>query len=100
MHSNWVSPLFLNSEKAAKEAGKPDSKNLVELLDEIRADKKLSTAAQWDDGNKIRDGILKRAPEEMVKYASQWNVEADRLEEKTAEMTNAVGKSHSSLYPR
>ena len=92
VHINWTAPLFLDSEKAAKEAGKPTSKSLVELLDEIRADKRLSTAAHWDDGNKMRDGILKRAPEEMIKYASQWNVEASHLEEKTAEMINAASK--------
>lgn len=77
------------AEKAAK--GKRSSKSMVELLDEIRADQKLSTAAHWDDGNKIRDGIMKRAPDEMIKYASQWIVEPDQLEEKTAEMINAAG---------
>ena len=65
---------------------------MVQLLDDIRADKKLSTAAHWDDGNKIRDGILVRAKDEMIKYASQWTVKEDELEEKTAEMTNAASK--------
>jgi len=65
---------------------------MVELLDEIRADKKLSIAAHWDDSNKIRDGIMARAPDEMVKYGSQWKVGPGALIEKTAEMTNATGK--------
>ena len=65
---------------------------MVQLLDDIRADKKLSTAAHWDDGNKIRDGILARAKDEMIKYACQWTVKEDELEEKTAEMTNAASK--------
>ena len=86
-----MGPFLHAAERAAKENGKSSSKSLVELLDEIRADKKLSTAAHWDDGNKIRDGILVRAKEEMIKYASQWSVEADQLEQKTAEMTNATG---------
>jgi len=64
---------------------------MVSILDEIRADDKLSTAAHWDDGNKIRDGILKRAPDEMIKYASQWTVGSGQVEEKTAEMINAAG---------
>ena len=66
---------------------------MVELLDEIRADKSLSTAARWEDGNKIRDGIMIRAPEAMIKYGSQWKVTPDALRDKTAEMTNAAGKS-------
>jgi hypothetical protein len=36
---------------------------------------------------------LKRAPEEMIKYASQYSVQESELEEKTAEMINAAGKS-------
>lgn len=62
------------------------------MIDEIRADKKLSTAAEWEDGNKIRDGIMKRAPNEMLKYLSQWNVTEENLEEKTAEMI------HNTIY--
>ena len=91
-HDEWIGELFHASEEAAKKRGKTDSKSMVQLLDEIRADKKLSTAAHWDDGNKIRDGILARAKDEMIKYASEWTVKEDELEEKTAEMTNAASK--------
>ena len=66
---------------------------MVNILDEIRADKKLSTAAHWNDGNKVRDGLIVRAPDEMVKYASLWTVNIDELVAKTAEMTNAAGNT-------
>jgi hypothetical protein len=58
-----MAAFFLGAEKAAtpKRSG---AKTLPELIDEIYQDKKLSMAPQWDDGNKIRDGILKRAPDE------------------------------------
>jgi len=88
-HDDWVGQYLLAAEKAAGGVGKKGSKSLKELLDEIYADKKLSTAAHWEDGNKIRDGIIKRAPDEMIKIGSQWTVSADQLEEKTAEMINA-----------
>ena len=87
---------MLEAEKAAASAGK--GKNMVELLDLVRADKKLSTAARWEDGNKIRDGIMVRAPEEMIKYGSQWKVAPDELTNKNAEMTNAAGKSTTILH--
>jgi len=89
-HDNWMSPFLLGAEKAA--ASSSDSTSLVVLLDEIRDDQKLSTAAHWDDGNKMRDGILARAPNEMVKYASKFRVKDQELEAKTAEMTNAASK--------
>ncbi|KAK5018559.1 hypothetical protein LTR39_000912 [Cryomyces antarcticus] len=94
LHDNYLQPFFLGAEKAA-EAKKAEeaSKTLPRLLDDIRADKRLSTAAHWDDNNKIRDGILKRASNEMIGYASQWTVDPDSLEEKTAEMINAVVSS-------
>ncbi|OCL05481.1 hypothetical protein AOQ84DRAFT_390839 [Glonium stellatum] len=90
IQSNWMIPLFIGAEKVAKENDQKGSKSLVQLLDEIHSDEKVSKAANWDDGNKIRDGIIKRAPEEMIKYASQFTVKESELEEKTAEMINAV----------
>ncbi|KAI9822586.1 MAG: hypothetical protein M1827_000305 [Pycnora praestabilis] len=89
VHDSWMGKFLLPAEKAST-PGKPSTKSLVSLLDEIRQDKKLSNAAHWDDGNKLRDGIFVRAPEEMIKYASQWTVSPNQLEEKTAEMTNAA----------
>jgi len=87
-HDNWITSFLLGAEKTA--ALSSHSTSLVVLLDEIRARQKLSTAAHWDDGNKIRDGILARAPDEMIKYASQFRVKEQELEAKTAEMTNAA----------
>jgi len=96
-HDNWMSPFLLGAEKAA--ASSSDSTSLVVLLDEIRANQKLSTSAHWDDGNKIRDGILARAPDEMIKYASQFRVKEQELEAKTAEMTNAASKCNVVRNP-
>lgn len=83
---------------AEKAAIAEKSKSMVEILDEIHADTKLSTAPHWEDSNKIRDGLLVRAPDEMIKYASQWTVKSDELEAKTAEMTNAAGITALSTY--
>ncbi|KAL8806021.1 MAG: hypothetical protein Q9223_002380 [Gallowayella weberi] len=88
VNKGWIGAYLLGVEKAA--ADTMSTRNLVDILDQIRADSKLRTAAYRDDRNKIRDGILVRAPEEMTKYAAQWRVNGDELESKTAEMTNAA----------
>lgn len=95
VHDNWMSSLFLGCEKAAEtHRGKDKSKKtIVQLLQEAKHDDKLSKAAHWEDGNKIREGILKRAPDKMIALASQYAVTEDELEEKTAEMINAAGVS-------
>ncbi|TKA63034.1 hypothetical protein B0A49_09507 [Cryomyces minteri] len=90
VHDNWMGPLLLGAEKAAKEKGTTESKTLVQLLDEIRADKKLVKGPRYDDGNKLRDGVVKRVPQEMIHHARQYVVGADELDEKVAEMTNAA----------
>ncbi|KAF2827115.1 hypothetical protein CC86DRAFT_370165 [Ophiobolus disseminans] len=93
VHDNWIAALFLGCEKAA-EANRNKigpKKTIVQLLQEAKSDEKLSKSAHWEDGNKIRDGILKRAPNEMIALASQYTIaEGDDLEEKTAEMINAA----------
>ncbi|KAI4097423.1 MAG: hypothetical protein LQ339_006741 [Xanthoria mediterranea] len=88
VHDGWIGTFLLEVEHASSKI--PHSKSLVEILDQIRADPKLRMAAHWDDGNKIRDGTLARAPDKMIKYAAQWKVGLDELEAKAAEMTNAA----------
>ncbi|KAI9847964.1 MAG: hypothetical protein M1837_001481 [Sclerophora amabilis] len=89
IHPAWQDPFLFAAEETATRDQYP-SECLVRILDNIRADKKLSTAAHWDDDNKIRDGIILRAKQEMVQYASQWRVDPEKLEEATAEMINAA----------
>ena len=89
-HTNWIGQLLLTAEKKARERGSQKSKSIVVLLDEIRADQKIRDAPKWDDPNKIRDGLLVRAPDQLIDYASQFHVKPEELGEKTAEMINAV----------
>lgn len=91
-HDGWIGDYLLPAEKAAKErAHEQSTKSIAELLDEIHDDKGLRVAAHWDDDNKIRDGIIPRGGKAMIDYASQFRINSpDELEEKTAEMTNAV----------
>ena len=96
LHRDYLAPFFLGAEKQANQTVEISSsirKTLYDLLDEIRANEKLATSAHWDDDNKIRDGVLVRAPQEMIDIASQWTVRSEDLELRNAEMVNAVGKA-------
>lgn len=93
VHEDWTGPRFLfPAEKAAGGVGKPGKKTMLQLLEEAAADKKLATSATWEDGNKLRDGVLKRAPEEMIKYAAQFTVSEEQMQEKFAETVDTCGK--------
>lgn len=87
-HDGWTGKFLHAAEAAAK--NEKSSKSLVQLIHESRGDEKLRTSAHWEDGNKVRDGVLVRAPDEMIALASQWSVTPDQLEQKTAEMINAA----------
>ena len=91
IHSPWLDRFF----PAVDEAAKQDqnlSKAFVTILDDIFADKELSTAACWDDKDLTRDGVFARAWSSMIKHASRWRVDSSELEEKNAEIANAAGK--------
>lgn len=62
---------------------------MVELIHETQQNEKVRNSPHWNDGNKVRDGVLARAAEEMVQLASSWRVTPGELERKTAEMINA-----------
>jgi len=87
-HDGWTGK-FLHAAEEAADINKP-SKSLVQLIHECRANEKLSNSPHWEDGNKVRDGVFVRAPDEMIALASQWTVKPEELEQKTAEMINAA----------
>jgi hypothetical protein len=93
VHDNWIAPLFLESEKAAtklRDRGTPP-KSAMDLLKDIQRDEKLKASTHWPDPNKIRDGILARAPDRMVHHASQYYIQdASELDKRTAEMMHLV----------
>ncbi|KAJ8109458.1 hypothetical protein OPT61_g7448 [Boeremia exigua] len=97
VHDKWMRSLLVGVEEAAeKTRGKGGRKTIVQLLEEIKQDEALTNAAHWEDGNKIRDGVMKRALDRMVGVASQYVIhEDDDLEEKTAEMIHAAGEYKS-----
>jgi len=88
VHDNWLSPFVLGAEKKAASATS-SPKSLVQLIHDIRENSSLRSAPHWGDGNKVRDGIIARAADEMIKVASQWRVDPSELNHKAAEMINA-----------
>ncbi|OGM44780.1 hypA-like protein [Aspergillus bombycis] len=90
-HEDWTGPMFLlPAEKAAGGIGKPGKKALLQILEEIRSDEKLANSAHWDDGNRMKDGVLVRAPDEMIKHAAEFTISEDQMEEKLVEIVNTV----------
>ncbi|KAL2256481.1 hypothetical protein VTK26DRAFT_1599 [Humicola hyalothermophila] len=61
-------------------------RGIMGLVDEVRADEKLRGAARNEDANKIRDGVLERAKDEMIELAANVRVRPEEVEERTAEM--------------
>ena len=96
IHPTWLDSFLLETDKASKDTGYP-SKALVTLLDEVREDKKLSTAARWTDRNLIFEGVLSRARTEMFNYCIQWKVKSDQIEAAEAEIANAAGAYRPTL---
>ncbi|KAI0595129.1 hypothetical protein F4775DRAFT_605408 [Biscogniauxia sp. FL1348] len=82
--------LFQSAEaEAAILYPNPRPKPMIELIHEVRATDAIRTAPRWTDfGNKMRDGIVGRALEDMSTIAAQFRVGADEasLERRTAEM--------------
>ena len=88
IHDGWMGSFLHSAEDAAQDA--KSSTSLVELIQEARGNDKLRKSAHWEDGNKLRDGVFVRAPDEMISLASRWRVKPEELDLKTAEMINAA----------
>ena len=85
-----IGTLFQNAESEAAiiyPTAKP--KPMIQLIHEVRANETIRNAPRWTDfGNKMRDGIIGRAGEDMQSLAAQFRIRHDdeELERRTAEM--------------
>jgi len=89
VHKNQLKEFFDTSDAQARDAKTPMPK-MTELYEETARSEKLRTAAHWKDPNKIHDGILVRAPTEMMEIVKKVKVREDELDERTAEMFESV----------
>ncbi|KAM5342645.1 hypothetical protein ACJ41O_013611 [Fusarium nematophilum] len=92
--------------RAAEKAGSggaapPRMKTIFGLYGEIDKDEKLKRSVRFEDPQRIFDGVLARAKDEMINLASRVRVEEGELEERTAEMmhTAAYVASAAAFHP-
>ncbi|KAK4155477.1 hypothetical protein C8A00DRAFT_41938 [Chaetomidium leptoderma] len=92
VHSAEIGGFLLGAERlaAASSHAQQGQKTVMELMAEVRRDEKLAGAARNGDANKVRDGVLARAKEEMIALAARVRVRPEEVEEKTAEMFDAA----------
>jgi hypothetical protein len=95
VHSDDIKVFLLGTEEEASKGTELAGHNgrkmppILDLLQEARQNEKLAKAAQPGDSNKIRDGVLARAKDEMIRLAAKVRVAPDEVEERTAEMFDA-----------
>ncbi|TVY75177.1 Oxidoreductase ptaJ [Fusarium oxysporum f. sp. cubense] len=90
VHSdNFLFTFFHEAESRAEIPG-TGKKNLAELLDLARASEKCRNASNSQVREKIRDGVLLNAKEEAMQLATQYKVEEDEVDLRTAELCNAT----------
>ncbi|UPK92117.1 hypothetical protein LCI18_003052 [Fusarium solani-melongenae] len=84
--------ILLESERRATTRASNDGETvrIQTLYERIRLDPKLRSAARPEDREKIQDGILARAPEEMLSVLDDVEVKQDELQERTAEMFHDI----------
>ncbi|KAL2118406.1 hypothetical protein VTJ04DRAFT_8066 [Mycothermus thermophilus] len=99
VHSADIGEFLMAAEELAekkyrkeKDSGQQQQKreSVLSLLTEVRSNPKLATAARMSDANKIRDGVMARAKEEMLAVAAKVRVMPGEVEERTAEMLQAA----------
>ncbi|KAH8846713.1 hypothetical protein MCOR27_004244 [Pyricularia oryzae] len=95
VHRDDLRAFMLGAEKLSREQqkqGGDDDKmgSILSLYEAIPRDEKISSAAREEDANKMRDGVLSRAGDEMAALAARVRVRPEELHERTVEMFNAA----------
>ncbi|KAF4464071.1 hypothetical protein FALBO_9102 [Fusarium albosuccineum] len=93
VHDNRYHDYLIAADKRAKaEDAPPKMETILGLVEDIHNNDKIKTSAHWEDAQRVFDGVLKRARDEMLYIAGRVRVDEDELEERTAEMV------HSAAY--
>ena len=98
VHALRLGSFMPNVEKVANQKGRPTKKTVVEIVEAIGMDEKVRAVQSWSEPNKFGNGPLQKQPDAMLGYISQFNLDAEHLKEKMAEVMNAAG--NLSVYAR
>ncbi|GAW16844.1 hypothetical protein ANO14919_062870 [Xylariales sp. No.14919] len=85
VHEADMAPFLRTAEEAARSSPQR-MPEIASLYQEVTADEKLSTAARESDTSKVRDGVFRRAFDEIVRVAGRVSVQPEELDERTIEM--------------
>lgn len=106
VHRNDLREFLMVSEQNAAASSSAAMPSILSLYEAVRNDPKLAAAAHDGDANKVRDGVLVRAKDEIIKVASRVRVRPEELDARTAEMFNAAvlvaasAAVHPPKYPK
>jgi hypothetical protein len=91
----------LAAKKAEASDAPPKMKTIIGLYEEVAKDEKLKQSSHWEDPNRVFDGVLVRAKEEMIDLAARVRIGEDELDERTAEMvhTSAFVAAGAAFHP-
>lgn len=90
--SNRIVPIFTQSEQLAGGPRQPGEKTLRHIMEEMRGNETLRKSI---DGPHLYDrskNVADNAMQEMIKYAAQYSISGDQLEEKMDEMIDTCSK--------
>lgn len=90
--SEKIAPIFLESEKQAGGPRQKGKKTLLQIMQEIRENKTLRGCIDGDNPIDRTKNVADNATNEMVKYAAQYSVSEDQLQERMDEMYDTCCK--------
>ncbi|KAI6353982.1 hypothetical protein MCOR25_008803 [Pyricularia grisea] len=93
VHRDDLRAFMLAAERLSRERRQPgddEMGSILSLYEAVTRHEKLSSAAREEDANKMRDGVLSRAGDEMAAMAARVRVRPEELHDRTVEMFNAA----------
>ncbi|KAG8158869.1 hypothetical protein KVR01_011312 [Diaporthe batatas] len=90
-HANFKKELFAAERRADEDYGaEARMPSIVSLLREVRDQPRLRKELKFEAGYSLRDTVFNRAGDEMLEIMSKVKVRPDEVDERTAEMFDAI----------
>ncbi|KAL4945005.1 hypothetical protein BDV06DRAFT_219813 [Aspergillus oleicola] len=89
VHDDWPNSFLFPTEELQKDNPNAPSKSMLQIMDELHSDPIIRDAVELSDPiNKISDGLLAKACDDIVPYLAQYHVNPtlDALQQQTTDM--------------
>lgn len=98
VHSSSYGETLHMIEKAVQSAPPAPGRPLIDIQRDIYSNRNIRNAMDYDDIDKLHQGVVPNARDDLIRLVGQWRVRPEELEVRVAELLNTFSTHIHPLH--